>query len=60
MGRDRRSVQMATVWTFFGKTLWSVKAVKLLLQRLAAPFGKPELATMDKKERDIKAIKQLS
>ena len=51
---------MATVRTFFGKILRSVKAAKLFLQRLAVHFGKPKLAITDKIERDIKAIKQLS
>ena len=47
---------MATVWTFFGKILRSVKAAKLLLPRLVAHFGKPKLAITDKIERDIKAL----
>lgn len=60
MGRDRRSMQMATVWTFFWEIFRSVKAAKRFLQRLAVHFGKPRMITMDKIERDIKAIKQLS
>ena len=47
---------MATVWTFFGKTLWSVKAAKRFLQRLAAHFGKPKLAITDKIEKDLKEL----